>query len=170
MFTDSQTFINTMLQDIQGLYGNYYLVAILTLFLGIATYTDMKSMKIPNKLNLTFGIIAIGIIPFMDYSTSEIISRITGSLFGFFVLLIPAMIKMHKMGGDIKCIAVVGLYLGFFQVPIFLVLACISGMVYIYFRFRTGKPIGNMPFAPFFLLAHISLFFGQFLIPYLHYL
>lgn len=111
MFIDSTTFISTMFRDIETLYGNYYLVAILTLFLGVATYTDIKVLKIPNKLNLLFGVIAIVIMPFMDFTTSDIISKITGSVFGFFVLFIPAMIKMHKMAGDIKVMTVVGLSL-----------------------------------------------------------
>lgn len=167
MFTDSTTFITTMFRDIDTFYGNYYVVAILTLFLGIATYTDIKSLKIPNKLNLIFGIIAIGIMPFMDNSTSEIISKITGSLFGFIVLFIPAMIKMHKMGGDIKAMVVLGLYLGFFQVPIFLAFACLYGILFVYYKFATGKTVGIMPFAPFFLLAHLTLFIGHFFIPYM---
>lgn len=159
MFTDSaDKFMQNMLQDMGTIYGNFYLVAILTIFLGIATYTDIKSLKIPNKLNLAFGIIAIAIMPIMDYSTFEIISRITGSIVGFFALLIPAMIKMHQMGGDIKAMTVIGLFIGVFNIPIFLALACITAVAYIFIRFKQGKLVGNVPFAPFFLVSHSILF------------
>jgi Flp pilus assembly protein protease CpaA len=145
-------------------YGNYYVVMILTLFLGIATYTDIKSLKIPNKLNLIFGIVAIGIIPLFDFSTYEVISKITGSLFGFLVLLIPAMIKMHPMGGDIKAIAVVGLYIGVFVIPVFLAMSCVYAVAYIYLKFRFTKKVSLTPFAPFFLASHITLWTASFFI------
>jgi Flp pilus assembly protein protease CpaA len=165
LFTGSGTAFSSLLQDMMNLYGNYYVVAILTLFLGIATYTDMKYLKIPNKLNLTFAVIGLALIPMFDFSWGELFSKFGGSLFGFVALLIPAMIRNHKMGGDIKAMAVLGLYLGIFIVPLFMALASVSGVVYLYTRFQTGKLLGNFPFAPFFLVAHIILFIFSFFIP-----
>jgi len=140
-------------------YGNYILVAIVTIFLGIASYTDIKSLKIPNKLNLTFGIIAVLVFVIYEYSWMDISLHLIGATFGFFALLIPAMIRMHKMGGDIKAITVVGLFIGIEIMPFFLAISCITALIYIVFRYFILKKIGgNMPFAPFFLLTHFILF------------
>ncbi|WCK56932.1 A24 family peptidase (plasmid) [Aneurinibacillus sp. Ricciae_BoGa-3] len=151
MFTDS---IHTMIKNIHSLYGNYYVVAILTLFLAIASYTDIKALKIPDKVNIVFFVLRLILIPFIGFS----ISNITGALFGFFILLIPAMIKMHQMGGDIKAMAVIGFYLGFFITPLFVALSCTYGMMYIIIKCLFRKTVGIMPFAPCFLLAHLTIF------------
>lgn len=166
LFTDNSA-VATLLQEITGLYGNYLLVAIMTIFLGVATYTDIKYLKIRNSLNLTFAIIAIVLIPFFGFSWGEVFSKLGGSAFGFFALLIPAMIRNHKMGGDIKAMAVLGLYLGVYIVPVFMALASLTGVVYLYIRFISNKSIGNFPFAPFFLASHLILFIISMTLPYL---
>lgn len=164
MFTDNSA-LATLLQDISSLYGNYLIVAILTIFLGIATFTDIKYLKIRDSLNLTFAIIGIALIPFFGFSWGELFSKLGGSAFGFFALLIPAMIQNHKMGGDIKAMTVLGLYLGIYIVPVFLAVASASGVVYLYIRFISKKTLGNFPFAPTFLIAHIILLTISFVLP-----
>lgn len=166
LFTDNSA-VATLLQEISSLYGNYLMVAILTIFLGVATYTDIKYLKIRNSLNLTFAIIGIGLIPFFDFSWGEVFSKLGGSVFGFVALMIPAMIRNHRMGGDIKAMTVLGLYLGIYITPVFIALASLSGMAYLYMRFASNKVVGNFPFAPFFLASHVILFLTSMIIPFL---
>lgn len=140
-----ETFIN--------LYDNPLFLIVLTLFLGIATYTDIKTMKIPNKLNGIFFVVRLLLIPVIGFAVSDVL----GALFTFIVLIIPAIIKMHKMGGDIKCLTVVGLYVGIYLAPLFLVMTIIYFWLYAGICLLFKKKLKNIPFAPFFFASHITL-------------
>jgi len=155
LFIDS--FITSILHELHSVYGNYLLVAIMTFFLGIATYTDVKSFKIPNKLNFTMSIIAL-ILIFFDFSFSTLFVKLSGAFVGFFMLFLPAMIKNHAMGGDIKAVTVIGLFIGVKLIIPFLVLACLFGSLFIILRIHKGSLFSVMPFAPFFFISHITLF------------
>lgn len=146
-------FLDNILLSIQNLYSNNVTVATLLIFLTVATITDVRALKIPNKLNGLFFVLRLALIPIIGFSLYDI----AGALIGFFVLLIPAMIRMHKMGGDIKCMTVVGFYLGLYVTPIFIAITCIYGLIFSVFKFLITKNKGNMPFAPFFLISHITL-------------
>lgn len=151
MFIDNLT---TNLTDaFHQTYGNIWILLLLFLFLGIATYTDLKNLKIPNKLNGAFLIIRILIIPIVGFGWTNI----GGAILAFIALMIPAMVKMQKMGGDIKCLTVVGLYLGVYITPIFILIACIGLALYTGVQYVIFKKGGMLPFAPFFLFAHTLL-------------
>lgn len=147
-------YIDSILTSMKGLYGNHYVVANIFIFLMLATITDIKSFKIPNKLNLAFLISRFALIPLIGFSLYDIV----GAIMAFVVLIIPAMIKMHKMGGDIKCMTVVGLFLGAYVTPVFIALSCIYGLIYGVGKFLILKKCEKMPFAPFFLISHITIF------------
>lgn len=153
-------FLDNILNSTNQFYSNELLVLLLLIFLSIATYTDIKELKIPNKLNLGFFILRLVIIPLVGLSIQNFI----GGFLGFLFLLIPAMITMHKMGGDIKCIGVVGFYLGGYTTGLFIAVSCIYTITYFIYKIAVKKQIGNFPFAPFFLASHISLFIVSFLI------
>ena len=137
----------------QETYSNLIIIIPVMVYLAIATITDIKSMKIPNKLNVGFLIIRLLLIPVIGFS----LSSVAGAVIGFLALFIPAMVLMHKMGGDIKCIAVTGLFLGGWTMPIFIGTTCLLGLIYTIVKFIKTKSKKNIPFAPFFLLAHIVL-------------
>lgn len=146
-------------QNYEMVYGNWMVSVALLVFLAIATYTDLQSMKIPDKLNIAFFVIRLILIPFVGFS----IGNIVGALVGFFVLLIPAMIRMHKMGGDIKCMAVAGLYLGGYVTPIFIALSCAVFAITLLVMVKLRK-VKAIPFAPFFLASHIILIILSFFV------
>lgn len=85
------------------------LVAIAFLiYLGIVAYVDYKTLKIPNKLNLTFACIRLLLMIIYGFSTDSVL----GAVVGFIAIFLPAFIMNVPMGGDIKCFTVMGLYLG----------------------------------------------------------
>lgn len=152
MFIDN---LKIVIPEMHRVYENPYILVILSIFLLIATYTDIKEMKIPNKLNLAFFAVRLLIIPLMGFRLSDI----GGAITAFIVLMIPAMIKMHKMGGDIKFLTVLGLYIGFSLVPVFIITTCVVALLWCLLINIKGRKLGNMPFAPFFLATHIILTF-----------
>lgn len=153
MFIVNHPYIISAQETFSTLYGNPLFLVILTVYLSIATYTDMKTMIIPDKLNGFFFVVRLAIIPFIGFGLADV----AGALFAFVVLMIPAMIKMHKMGGDIKCLTVVGLYVGIYLAPLFLILTCVYFILYAGLSAVARKKMKNVPFAPFFLASHLTL-------------
>ena len=57
-----------------------------------------------------------------------------GSIVGVLALLIPAVVFLQKMGGDIKFIGVIGLYLGTGPTILMLIFGCVYMLVFSLFR------------------------------------
>lgn len=151
MFIDD--YMMQIKEALAHLYSHPLVAVLFTTFLVIATITDIRTLKIPNKLNLTFFLVRIALIPIIGFSIYDV----AGALLAFFALLIPAMVKMHKMGGDIKCATVIGLYAGFVLTSVFLLLACLYFILFQLIRMILGINVKMLPFAPFFLAANITL-------------
>jgi Flp pilus assembly protein protease CpaA len=132
-------------------------VALIGLFLLIATINDVRTLKIPNKINIAFLISRIIAIPILGLEFSHIL----GGVIGFLILLIPAMLTMHKMGGDIKMMTILGLFLGMYLTPIFIGLSCFCGFIFGILQNIIFKKSLNMSFAfaPMFFITHVILFF-----------
>lgn len=139
-------------EQLSYIYGNSFVVALLFLFLGIATFTDIKKMKIPDKLNGVFFLTRFALLPLIGFGWGNI----GGAVIAFVSLMIPAMVKAHKMGGDIKCLTVMGLYLGLPLTIPFILLSCLYLAVYSFGGIPFGRPLRTLPFAPFFLLSHLT--------------
>lgn len=137
----------------ESLYGEPLFLLIFTTFLLIATYTDMKTLRIPNWLNGSMAVLRFALIPIIGFGIADII----GAIIAFISLLIPAVIKMHKMGGDIKAMTVIGLYLGAYLVSVFFFIIIMYFFLYVGIMLVLKKKLKNVPFAPFFLLAHMTL-------------
>lgn len=139
------------------------LLILLFIYLIGATYTDIKSLKVYDKYNLTFFILFTTYIVLAQFKSIPIESlsliwHSTGLVVAFFMLLIPAMILMHQMGGDIKLVTVIGYVIGLPLFFPFFGITCIIALIYggtKKFVFR--KPVMKFPFAPFFLAAFITL-------------
>ena len=132
---------------------NIYLYITLVLFLVIASYFDIKYLKIPNKLNLSFFVIRFALIPIIGFS----MDNIYGFLFAFLIFLIPAMIANKPMGGDIKAFSVIGLYLGFKTTILSLIIIIVISIIYMTIKKFIYKDINDIPLAPFFLLSILIL-------------
>ncbi len=161
MYLDSfLLFQKGFIEGLNTLTSSYYVVLIVLYFLIHAAVTDIKYLKIPNKLNAAFLLARLALIPWLGFS----LDNVYGAIFCFLAVLIPAMIMMHKMGGDIKMLTVLGLYLGIGLAPSFLLLCCIYNVIYWAVNKIIRNKKGNMPFAPFFLLSYITLIIIGFVI------
>lgn len=161
--------------EISTLFSNKLLVGVILIFLIIATYTDLKSMKIYDKFNIMFLItrIVFSLLPIAGlyrtgYGHRFTLNHLVGGGIGFLFLLIPAMALMHKMGGDIKFMGIMGTFLGGYSTVAFLLISCFYNLVFsMFFIFvlGKGKKDTKLPFAPFFLLAFLTLFLWFKLLP-----
>lgn len=130
----------------------------LIIYLSIATYFDVKYLKIPDKLTATFFILRLIFIRFIGFNIKD---NLVGFYFGFFTFLIPAMIANKPMGGDIKSFATLGLYLGFKRAVAGIVCLIVTSLIAMLVKKYVLKDSKDTPLAPFFLLSVIILMIMQ---------
>lgn len=153
---DFHLILNEIFSDFNAVFSNPLVLIIITIFALFATYTDIKSLKIYNKANLLFFIFRIILIFIPTYGLAFSFNSLLGGLIGAIILIIPAVALMHKMGGDIKFIFVLGLYLGLPLTIILLIISCASMLIFSLFRkIITKKELRKLltPFAPFFTFS-----------------
>ncbi|SEL30443.1 A24 family peptidase [Paenibacillus sp. OK003] len=127
-----------------------------------ATYTDLKSRVIPDKL------VFIGLCYFLvlriGYATQPYYNYLLGMIAGAGILYVCALIRPGSFGGgDIKLLAVIGAALGWRESLLFLCLLLgLAGLyaVTVLLIWKDRKRL--MPLSPFFLAIFI-MFFTQFL-------
>jgi Flp pilus assembly protein protease CpaA len=115
----------------------------------IASYFDYKTLKIPNKLNLFFLVFRIALIPLIGLKLENLFGLAMGTL----LVLIPAMIKMKPMGGDIKIAGVIGFYIGPQNILALMIASILLSAIYYGFIFLRKKELKDSPLAPFILLG-----------------
>lgn len=149
-------------QPFQWLVGHPLVLGWLLLFLIAATYTDLKSLKIPNKLNavLAMGNVLIFVVyPLIAKDLTSSLNAIGASATGFIALLIPAVVTGFKMAGDIKFIGALGFALTPISMVAFLavsvVLNAVTNGLLIVTKRKTFEAV--IPFAPFFASSFILL-------------
>lgn len=113
------------------LINNPLAIGIILIFLNISSYTDIKYLKIYDKSTLAFLIIRIILIFIPQYNLPFTLIHLLGGIFGLLILLIPAMIVLTPMGGDIRLITILGLYLGFPAMLALLFILCASCLIYV---------------------------------------
>jgi len=152
LFIDN--FIVNFKKELVFNYSNTLAIFILLCFLIFNTYTDLKEYKIYNKSNLLLIILRLVLYPIFPLSLSNLL----GGVFSFIVFIIPAVMFMYRMGGDIKLATVIGFYLGLYTMPLFIAITLISAMALGYLiRFIKNKNFNKLPLAPFFLVSHIVM-------------
>lgn len=130
----------------------------------VAAVVDFKYKKIPNNLILfMLGTWVFTVVPLLFFMPNEAIDLVIDSGIGFLVgggmfLLVYLISRKGLGGGDVKFMAVTGLYVGLFGIiPIILygtILAALTGLVLILFK-KIGRK-DTIPLAPF-LYAGILL-------------
>ncbi|RAI89596.1 leader peptidase (prepilin peptidase)/N-methyltransferase [Paenibacillus pabuli] len=124
-----------------------------------ATYTDIKSRVIPDKLVVSglcyFLVLRIG------YADQPYFHYLLGVIAGAGILYVCALIRPGSFGGgDIKLLAVVGVALGWRESLLFLCLLLgIAGLyaVTVFLIWKDRKSL--IPLSPFFLAVFIFHFF-----------
>lgn len=143
-----------------NIFDNPLLMIIITIFLTYSTYTDLKEKKIYNISNGIFLIFRFIFIIMPIYSLSFSLNSLLGGIGVFILMLIPAVIVMSKMGGDIKLGSVLGFYFGLDISFIFLVLTIIISIIHLCYRTYIKKDIDKktyVPYAPYFFIAFLLL-------------
>ncbi len=131
----------------------------------LLSMVDAEIREIPDGALLAAVLIWIGTLPFLWNGWADALLHLAaGVAYGALLLLLSlAMDRLLKKetlgGGDVKLLAVIGLYLGFVQTLFALILACIIGLAQ---ALITGKRRGAaFPFGPALAAAAaLMLFFG----------
>jgi len=161
-FTIFNTILISILYYIKGLNEYFFIYSLLVFILEVSFYTDIKAYIIPDETNY-FGLF-VGVI-FTIYKlityTNEGIDLLVGGIAAFLIFFMIGgitylIIKKEGMGGgDIKLVAVIGLFLGlknFIQVFViaFLVAAIVSIFLLI---FKKKTRTDYVPFGPFLCIG-----------------
>ena len=133
-------------------------------FLGclfLLTLTDLDAMIIPDGCHVVALLAWLAALPFVGMGRGEIITHlIAGVALGGGLLLISlAMDRIMGRdtlgGGDIKLLAVVGLYLGPIGALFALVLACVIGLLF--HALMRGEGARPFPFGPSIAVAAAAM-------------
>ena len=137
-------------------------------FLGclfLLTLTDLDAMIIPDGCHIVAVLAWVAALPFAGMARGEIITHLVAgiALGGGLLLISLAMDKIMGRdtmgGGDIKLMAVVGLYLGPIGALFALVLACVIGLLF--HALRRGDGARPFPFGPSIAVAAaVMLLYG----------
>ncbi len=150
-------------QDISILFFKSVLLISLAI---VASAIDLKERIIPNGLT-GFGLVAGLVFPIV-FNNCSAADALSGFAIGGGTLLIIAIISRGNLGGgDIKLMAVVGLFVGWRSTLVALFVSFISGGCFGIFMLITGKKKGKdqVPFGPFISgAAIVALFWGEQLI------
>lgn len=132
-----------------AVYDYPYVLPVILVFMLYASYTDIKSHRISNKLVIAFVIARVAAVFYYPIRVTHLLGGA-----GIFVILLAAgMIVMHQMGGDIKFSAALGLWLGLnATVVAFLVAIVLIGLSYLV---RRLNPKFLLPFAPYICIGTV---------------
>lgn len=141
----------TMVVDALRLTPNdlLYLIPV-AIFMVMASVNDAKEMKIPNKLNysmMMFRLMFAAVYPIGG-------EHILGFLLGGALIMIPAMILLKPMGGDIKFSAALGFWVGDVSILLTLVFAVIMFLFY-GIKIKRLDMKKSLAFAPFMSIGYV---------------
>lgn len=125
----------------------YYLLLTITI-------SDLEAHKIPNAVLLPFFIIGLIERLLMSQTAHWYFNPLLGIIVGFGVMFLLAYFSKGGMGGgDIKLLAVIGVFIGPLGALVTLFLASLSGLFYAIFSGAALKKGTKIPFGPFLALG-----------------
>ena len=134
----------------------------------VLTLTDIDAMVIPDGCHIASLAAWIAAEPFLFEGWKNLMYYAgAGLLFGGGLLAVSlaldrAMGRDTLGGGDIKLVAVAGLYLGVIGTLFMLMIACLCGLIYNYLINKTSEKGSAFPFGPWIASASaMMLLFGQ---------
>lgn len=159
--------IEKLLNNYIEVFKNPLVLIIMLCFLSYSTYTDLKNKKIYTVSNGLFLLCRIILIFIPVYNLKFNLNSLLGGIGVWLLMIIPAIIVMAKMGGDIKLGIVLGLYLGLDLSLIFLILTVIISIIHLGIKIYIKKDMTTktyVPYAPYFLISFIVMMLFSFLI------
>ena len=158
---------------IPGMTTNYLMFALTCVAFSVLLCVfccDLDNMEIPDEFQLC--LLIIGIVGFLSndiFASSKVYGFLLGGgFFGLFALLFWLIKKREGLGfGDIKLMAVLGLFMGFEKIIVCIILSTISGAIILTILSLKNKGEKNKeyPFATFIVpSAIISILAGQYIV------
>lgn len=147
------------------------LTATAVLFVGLISlsWIDIRTGLLPNWL--TYPMIAIGLLHTWT-SMQSLWSAISGAIVGYLVIYILAGYWRRSRGrhgiglGDAKLLAAAGSWLGVFALPVVLLIASTTGLLFVGLGYALGRSKLGMqsaiPFGPFISLGIACVWCFQF--------
>jgi leader peptidase (prepilin peptidase)/N-methyltransferase len=125
----------------------YYLLLTITI-------SDLEEHKIPNSVILHFFIIGLFERLLISETTNWYFNPFLGIIVGFGIMFLLAYFSKGGMGGgDIKLLAVIGVFIGPLGALITLFLAAFLGLFYAIFSGAALKKGTKIPFGPFLAIG-----------------
>ncbi|MBO0430356.1 prepilin peptidase [Vagococcus fluvialis] len=125
----------------------YYLLLTITI-------SDLEEHKIPNSVLLPFFIIGLFERLLISETTNWYFNPFLGIIVGFGIMFLLAYFSKGGMGGgDIKLLAVIGVFIGPLGALITLFLAAFLGLFYAIFSGAALKKGTKIPFGPFLAIG-----------------
>ena len=126
---------------------------LLLLYLGAASYTDVKRKTVSMRMAVLFGVLALAV---EIYVKDPVFVWLAGAVPGCFLLLLSRVTREAVGYGDGVTLAVIGLFTGFAQaMGIFmgaLLILCPVALLFLIWK-RDRKM--TLPFVPFLLAAYL---------------
>lgn len=147
-------------EELIPFFQNGLVIAFLLSAFLYASYTDIMEYKIYDKFNFFLLVARLPLVFIPVYGLPLTWSSYLGSIVAVIVLLIPAVVFLQKMGGDIKFMGVMGFYLGLGVTIFTLILGCIYMLLFSLIRkIVTKQKIRYLktPMAPFFCASFFTL-------------
>lgn len=141
-------------------FQNGLVIAFLLSAFMYASYTDIMEYKIYDKFNFFLLAVRLPFVFIPIYGLPLTWSSYFGSIVAILALLIPAVVFLQKMGGDIKFMGVMGMYLGLGLTIFTLILGCFYMLIFSFIRkIVTKQQVKHLktPMAPFFFSAFFTL-------------
>lgn len=141
-------------------FSNGLIVAFLLSAFMYASYTDIMEYKIYDKFNFFLLAARLPLVFIPVYGLPLTWSSYLGSIIAVLALLIPAVVFLQKMGGDIKFMGVMGMYLGLGITIFTLILGCFYMLLFSFIRkIITKQKVKHLktPMAPFFFVSFFTL-------------
>jgi len=123
---------------------------LLTATLAAATVTDLRARRIPNRL--TAAAAALGLVLAATSGSTALINALAAASAVAAPLLVVSLIRPEGIGmGDVKLVAVLGLYLGWAAWPALLIALVLAGLTGVLLALGTRTPPSQtaLPLAPF---------------------
>ncbi len=131
----------------------YYLLLTITI-------SDIEEHKIPNAVLLPFFIIGLFERLLISPTSNWFFNPLLGVIVGFGVMFLLAYFSKGGMGGgDIKLLAVIGVFVGPIGALITLFLAAFMGLFYAIFSGAAMKKGTKIPFGPFLAIGAWLVYF-----------
>jgi len=149
-----------------GLTAEFIILIILISALITVSFIDIDKQIIPNEI--TFSLITNGLILALIFDHISFINSVLGLIIPGGLLLLIALIYKKGMGlGDVKLVAMIGVFIGWKFALLSIFIGALIGSIYgVYMMIKTGMDRKTrIPFGPFISLgAVVMILYGNKLI------